>query len=216
MESGKLYSEEDIRLKLPCNALIAGPPLSGKSTLVETIIKYAEELFNPPPKSILYCYGEYDKRIHNLQSMGVTVTAGIPSESLIESLEKPALIFYDDMMLDVNEKYMLDLFTRKSHHKNLGVFFLTQNLFSSTIKVARMNCHYIFILRSLQASLHIRTLGSHLFPGQLKYFMDAYHKACDKAYKYFLIDSHPTTPQELRLRSNIMPGEQLTVYLPKA
>lgn len=209
------YDENALKLRIPCNGIIAGPAQSGKSTLVERMITNSDKIFHPKPKSILYAYGEYDGRIHKLQSKGVHVVSGVPSEETIDAMPRPTLIFLDDLMLEAKDGYLQDLFTRKSHHKNLAVFFVTQNLYSRAVQVARINSHYIFIMRAPNAALHIRTIGTQLFPGQLKYFLDAYHKATERPFNYILIDMHPSTPTQLRLRTDIMPDEEQTVFLPK-
>lgn len=209
------YDENSLKLKIPCNGIVAGPAQAGKSTLVARMIAKAGQIFHPRPKSILFAYGEYDDRIHKLQKMGCHVIAGLPTEETIDALAKPALIFLDDLMLEASDKYLQDLFTRKSHHKNLGVFFITQNLFNKAVLVARMNSHYIFLMRAPNAALHIRTIGTQLFPGQLKYFLDAYKKATERPFNYLLIDLHPSTPTQLRLRTDIFPDEDQTVFLPK-
>lgn len=59
-------------------------------------------------------------------------------------------------------------------------------------------------------------LGSQLFPKQLDFFLDAYNKATVNPYGYLMIDMHPRTHPALRLRSNIFPGEEQTVYISKS
>ena len=80
----------------------------------------------PIPKSILYCYSEYHDRIPMLQSGGVTIHQGLPDDQIIESLAKPALLILDDLMLNASEEYLTSLFTKKIHHKNTSVIFLTE------------------------------------------------------------------------------------------
>lgn len=189
--------------------------MSGKSTLSEQIIANADELFDPPPQTIVYAYGEYDVRIHNFQKIGAIVVAGLPADDFLATCKKPILLFLDDLMTVAKESYLVDLYTKKMHHQNLAVFFLSQNLYDKAVKVARMNSQYIFLMRSASAALHARILGSQLFPGQQAFFADANRKATHKPYKYLMIDMHPTTPNELRLRADIMPGEEQTVFLPR-
>ncbi len=63
----------------------------------------------------------------------------------------------------------------------------------------------------LQAS----TLAKQLFPGNTKYFMEAYKDACSESFSYLFIDLSQDTPDHLRLQTNIFPGQLNVVYVPK-
>ena len=58
-------------------------------------------------------------------------------------------------------------------------------------------------------------LGKQMFPGQSSLLTEAYKSATSEPYGYLLIDLKTTTPDHLRLRSNIFPGELQSVYVPK-
>ena len=59
-----------------------------------------------------------------------------------------------------------------------------------------------------------RILGSQMFTGQTKWFMEAYSYATRESYSYLLIDSKPTQADNLRLRANIFPGEDMICFIP--
>uniref|UniRef100_A0A914P3D4 Uncharacterized protein n=1 Tax=Meloidogyne incognita TaxID=6306 RepID=A0A914P3D4_MELIC len=80
-------------------------------------------------------------------------------------------------MYSIDEKYLSELFTKKSHHLNFGIIFITQNLFEKKLKVARQNSMYIVLTRAPNSALAVRNLGVQLFPGRLNYFLDAYRQA---------------------------------------
>jgi len=42
---------------------------------------------------------------------------------------KPCLVILDDLLNNVYSKQVCDLFTRGSHHRNISVILITQNLF---------------------------------------------------------------------------------------
>jgi hypothetical protein len=75
-------------------------------------------------------------------------------------------------------------------------------------------------MKSNSDKLQIVNLGKQLFPGQSKYFLDAYEDAVNsQPFGYLLIDCSPTADNDSRLLTNIFPqnGEQyVTTYLPKA
>ena len=109
----------------------------------------------------------------------------------------------------------MDLFIIKAHHYNMFVFFNSQYLFTKEARIARNNAQYIFLMKSPNAMLTIRNLGSQLFPGQTEYFLSAYKNATEKPYQYLLIDMHPTSHDALRLRTCIFPNELNVMYFPK-
>lgn len=209
------FSEKDLKLKTPCGIFEAGPSGTGKTTFTLKLVKHASEIFDPPPKSIVYSYGEYDKDIHEFQRAGAIVTPNLPTEEMLDKLPKPTLLILDDHIQNAKSEYLDELFTKKIHHQNLIVVFTSQNMYDKHVKVARMNSQYIFLMRSPSAALHVRTLGQQLFPRKLNYFMDSYHKATDNPYDYLMIDNHPTANKALRLRSHIFPDDEQTVYIPK-
>ena len=54
-----------------------------------------------------------------------------------------------------------------------------------------------------------------MFPGQTHYVTEAYKSATEKPHGYLLFDLTQDTPDNLRLRTNIFPGELHTVFIPK-
>lgn len=131
--------EDDLKFKLPFGMVIGGPSSSGKTTILLNILNHAEQLFKPVPKQIVYAYGEYHPHVDKLHKQGVTVHAGLPSEDLLAQCHRPLLLILDDLMMSSSESYLAELFTKKSHHQNIGVIFLTQNIFDKNLKVARNN-----------------------------------------------------------------------------
>ena len=53
-----------------------------------------------------------------------------------------------------------------------------------------------------------------MFPGKKNFLVDAYSDATKTPHSYLLVDLHPETPDEYRVRSNIFPGDAQTVYVP--
>uniref|UniRef100_A0A914GTC6 AAA+ ATPase domain-containing protein n=1 Tax=Globodera rostochiensis TaxID=31243 RepID=A0A914GTC6_GLORO len=203
MIEARRFENKDLKLHLPFGCLISGPSSSGKSTFIYKLISQAQQLIEPAPKSIMFCFGEYNAAVAQLQRAGVQVHAGVPSEEDIRSLQKPALIILDDLLYSVDERYLAELFTKKSHHQNFGIIFVSQDLFHRKLKVVRQNSMYIVLLRAPNSALAIRNLGVQLFPRQLDFFMDAYRQATRQKYSYLFIDLHPSSDPTLRLRTNI-------------
>ncbi|KAL3069561.1 hypothetical protein niasHT_031509 [Heterodera trifolii] len=89
-------------------------------------------------------------------------------------------------MGDIDAKKLADLYTKKSHHNNFSVIFLTQNLFDKAMRVPRSNAQYIFLMRAPSDMLSIRNLASQMFPREQGFLMDAYKQACADPYGYLL------------------------------
>jgi hypothetical protein len=212
MESVK---ENDLKFKIPSGMIISGPSNSGKTQFLLKLLENADNLFSPKPKCIVYCYGEYHPYIPKLESAGVRVYAGVPSEDLLANQPKPFLLCLDDLVYQIQEKTLSDIFTKKAHHQNYCVILLTQHLFEKKLRVARNNAQYLVLMRAPNAVLQIRNLGSQLFPGQLTYFLSAYDQAVKENYGYLLLDLHASSNKLLKLQTSIFPGEQRAVYLPQ-
>jgi hypothetical protein len=69
-------------------------------------------------------------------------------------------------------------------------------------------------MRAPNSQLSIRNLGSLIYQKQLKFFLDAYRKSIADPYGYLLMDRHPSSKEFLRLRTNIFPNEQQSIFLP--
>ena len=211
-------TESDLKFKAPFGMIISGPSSSGKTTFLLKFLREYQTLIDPKPTSILYCYSEYHDQIRTMQDGGINIHQGIPDENLLNSLSKPSLLIMDDLMQNISEEFLTSLFTKKSHHKNISVMFLTQDLFQKKCKVARNNSQYIILMRAPNAALQIRNLGVQLFPTQLEYFLDAYKMATSNNYGYLVIDLSAISPPIMRLRTNIFKdseNEELTIFVPK-
>jgi adenosyl cobinamide kinase/adenosyl cobinamide phosphate guanylyltransferase len=201
-------------LKSPFTLICVGATSSGKSQWVKKLIENREEMIDPAPSHVLYCYGELNNTVMEHKQRGVEIFHGIPDESFIRSKQKPLLLILDDLMLDIDNNYLDLLFTKGSHNWNVSIIFVTQSMFGRNIRTARANAHYLVLMRNPQAQQNIRTIGSQLFPGLLKYFMESYKDATEKVYSYLLVDMHPNTSDEHRLSTNIFPEEKEIYYLP--
>ena len=213
------FSRFEFQFHAPFCMIVSGPSGSGKTTfLLRFLNEYQNLIYPEPPKSILYCYSEYHDHVKTLQTAGISVHQGIPDDNMLNDLLKPALVILDDLMLNASEEYLTSLFTKKSHHKNLSVIFMTQDLFQKKCKVARNNSQYIVLMRAPNAALQIRNLGVQLFPTQFDYFMDAYRLATANKYGYIVIDLSFTAKPIMMLRTNIFKeadNEELTIFVPR-
>ena len=109
----------------------------------------------------------------------------------------------------------MQLFVKGSHHWNLSVIHIVQNAFYEGLRSARINAQYLFLMKSPSDQLQIQTLARQLFPRNQKYMTESYHDATSNAHGYLLVDMNQYTPDNLRLRTNILPDQLQIVYVAK-
>ena len=118
------FNTIDSRFIHPFTAIIAGPSSSGKSMFCMRLIRNARECIASPPERIVYCYSVYEPSIPSVECV-----EGQPGLNMFDGVKRTLLII-DDLMHETNEK-VSKLITRVSHHKNVFVVYLTQNLFNN-------------------------------------------------------------------------------------
>ena len=129
---------------------------------------------------------------------------------------EPILLIVDDLMQETNET-IANLFTKGSHHRNVSVLFLVQNLFPKN-KFARtisLNAHYMVLFKNPRDASQFATLARQMYPKQSQYAVEAYKDATREPYSYLVVDIRPEQDEDLRLRTNIFPGEKHYTYVPK-
>jgi len=72
---------------------------------------------------------------------------GLPRNDDYVNDPQPKFIVIDDFMREASDNAVIDLFTKGSHHKNLSIFFITQNLFhqSRGMRDISLNANYIIV-----------------------------------------------------------------------
>jgi hypothetical protein len=130
---------------------------------------------------------------------------GIPEEEDVEGFD---IIIIDDLMSELkNSKFVLDLFTKGSHHNHQSVILLTQNLYHKgpIVRDLNLNSHYLIIFKSPRDKMQIMTLAKQIHPNGSNFFMSAYKQATQPSHGYLIVDFKQDTPENLRLKSRIIP-----------
>ena len=205
---------DQLKFPIPSGMVVSGPSNSGKTQWVLKLLENAQQMFTPPPKAIVWCYGQFSEVIPRLERKGWHVHEGTPNDHLLSKIPKPFILVLDDLMGDIDQKTLSDLFTKKSHHNNFSVIFLTQNLFEKHTRTARSNAQFVVLMRSPNDMLSVQNLARQLFPRENNYFLHSYRQATEHPYGYLLISLHANSPNLLRLRTNIFPGEDQVVFTP--
>ena len=137
---------------------------------------------------------------------------GLPNLPLYSA--EPLLLVIDDQMHGVDQR-ISSLFTKGSHHRNLSVIYIVQNLFDQhkEHRTISLNAHYLVIFKNPRDGSQIVHLSKQMYPGKTHYVRQAFALATRQAHGYLVVDLKQNTPEGMRLRSHIFPGDRQEVYM---
>ena len=118
----------------PFSCLIAGSSGSGKSSFVMKLIKNVHHMLLHRVECIIFCYSVYQPLYDEIKHL-VSFEEGLPDITQFYG-GFPTLLLMDDLMGMVNASVEL-LFTKLSHHLNISVIHITQNLFQGKKRTGR-------------------------------------------------------------------------------
>lgn len=204
-------------LRTPFSMLVAGPSQSGKTHFALRLINSAPLILTQTPTKVYFCYAELQPAYRNLPASTIMCQGLPPLDQLREDPDKHKLVIVDDLMMEASSSSELTaLTTRGCHHFNCSLIFLVQNVFYKNQRTARLNMTYIVIFKSPGDNGQIRALAGQMYPTKPAILQEAYKDATSDRYGYLLMDLHQETPDRLRLRSKILPGDAgPIVYVPK-
>ena len=197
----------EVKFKHPFTCAISGSSKCGKTEFLRRLLN--SKYIQPPPERVIVLYKRWQPLYDKIKDIlpKPEFYRGIPenidSDSIFD-VSKRNLVIFDDLMTDTStDKAVSELFTEGSHHRNLSVINLTQNLFprgkSSTTQ--RRNTQYLVLFKSPMGQDQIQTIGRFMFPGKVKDFMKVYSEATSKPYGHLVVDTNE--PIETRLKSNV-------------
>ena len=198
--------EDTVLFHHPCNLFISGPSGSGKTQWVKKLIEYKDELFDIIPERVTWCYKEWQSAYASLKETMPTIRfiEGIPEneEDIVDDISQPHLVIFDDMLGEKDEEHIKLWFTRKGHHRNASVIYITQNLFqqSKASRTLSLNAHYMILFQNFRDKGQIKTLATQT---QLPHLLPAYEDAISRTHGYLIIDFHSKTPEMYRLRTDV-------------
>lgn len=204
----------DLRMQSPCTVLVAGPTGSGKTVLVRGLISHASEVCKEAPVEVVYCYSVYQDAFEEMEAKeGVIFHKGlIDVESEWKKDGKHRWLVIDDLMSEASKDNKVnDLFTKYSHHYNITVIYLVQNLFKKELRTVSLNAHYLFVFKNPRDATTMTNLGKQMYPGNARFLVEAYADATRDAYGYLRIDMTQGGNVMTRLVGNYG-GDAVTAY----
>ena len=194
MVGGWWQQERLIKLESPTSIFIVAPSNSGKTVLAKNILKQTDGMFKIPPTKIFFCYTVYQPLYDEMKKEIPLIEfyQGLPTmDTLTEwgAIYGHRIVVLDDLMMDAaNSDEIVHLMCIGSHHHQITVIHILQNLFQKgkSMRTASLICHFI-LMASKRDTLQINTLGRQVFPGQLKFFMRSFELATQEKFSYLLL-----------------------------
>ena len=139
-----MYQVPEYIFTTPTTITVSGITGSGKTTWLKNLLRNPS-LFSMPPKRIIYCYGTWQNAFSDMRNVEFLQGLDIPNDTNGEH----TVIVLDDLMSDVVKSETAEqLFIRGSHHNDITVIFVVQNIFQQG-KYARtimLNSNYTVLI----------------------------------------------------------------------
>jgi hypothetical protein len=212
-----LLRSQDLQFKQPFTCIISSLTGSGKSSLCIRLLQHLDTLCTEHNYhgDIVWCYSEksavptYDlvelgKEIHYRE--GVSTEFGKATGGL------PSLFILDDLLNEAYFREVCNLFTKGSHHRNLGVILITQNLFhqGKHCRDISLNAKYLVLLKNVRDKEQFLYLVRQEDPEHPDSLYNSYQNVTQRPHSYFILDFAQDTDYLLRYRINVF---RLTIKL---
>ena len=88
-------------------------------------------MIDPPPENMVYFYSEYQDTFGKIEVLvpRIQFVQGLPDSMLDNINPNMRNVYIIDDMMGEKDAIIAKLFTKKSHHGNLSVIYIVQNLF---------------------------------------------------------------------------------------
>jgi len=159
-------SDDDLKFKHPFSCIVSGPSVSGKTSFFLRLLQNFDAFCTERGfgGGIIWCYSE-KTAVPTRQQLpsNTTYHKGVP-ENFDGDGGKSCLVILDNLLNDVYSKQVCDLFTRGSHHRNISVILITQNLFlqGRYSRHISLNAHYLIALKNVRQKKQFMYLANHV------------------------------------------------------
>ena len=180
------------------NTIIFGQTGSGKTHFILELIR--KKMIHPFPKNIYYMYKveqDFMKSWNKIEEQKITFIQGLNPNKMKTS--EPSLLVIDDLLLSTN-KDVVEMFILGSHHKQISLFYLSQNLFPdcSLFRTMSNNAHYFVIFNNKRNSTQIHRLAHQVFIGKdVKRIKNAYKRIQQQQWGFMVLTFVPELSEEL-------------------
>ena len=203
--------QEEFVFKHPFTMIVSGPTSCGKTHFLKDMLQQNEKVCSPAPERIAWLYKRWQPLYGEIQRTvfpRVEFMRGIPidleSDSFFDPRTRNMIVLDDLMSTSAKDPRINDLFTEGSHHRNLSVVVLNQNLYFSRDPTQRRNCHYLVLFNNPVDRQLIMTLGRQMYPSRAGFLLRKFEEATNKPFGYLVVDLKTTTPDSSRLRTDVL------------
>ncbi|CAC5417589.1 unnamed protein product [Mytilus coruscus] len=182
--------------------IVSGTTSCGKTHFMKNLLQQIGRLCSPSPERIVWLYKRWQPLYEEIQRTvlpRVEFIREIPFDLDRDEFFDPNIrnmILLDDLMsTSAKDSRMNDLFTEGSHHRNLSVVVLNQNLYFGKDPIQRRNCHYLVLFNNPIDRQPIITLGRQMYPSRADFFIRKFEEATRKPFGYLLVDLKARTPE---------------------
>ncbi len=201
--------QEPMIFQHPFTMCVSGPTSCGKTFWVKSLLQLNRSVISPPPNRILWLYRRWQPLYDIIKETvfpPVEFIQGIPQDieedQFINPMQKNLIILDDLMSISAKDRKINDLFTEGSHHRNLSVIAINQNLYYNKDPTQRRNCHYLVLFNNPIDKQQIMTLARQMYPNEPQTFLNKFERATATPYGHLVVDLKPRTPAHMRLRIN--------------
>lgn len=210
----------DPRFHVPSSFLVAGPSNSGKTFFALEVLENAKELFKDSrvSQNIIVYYKLWQSAYTEAKEKGF-VSHWVNAMPTIEDITKKcyrykdiggSIVLIDDFANRLTSD-VCELFSVLSHHLNVVVFLLTQNVFNQCryFRDISLNATYCVLMKTPRGISQVLAFARQIFPGPNRStaLADMFKEATKRPHSYILFDAHQKTPEKMRIRSRILPRE---------
>ena len=135
------------RFNTPSSMMVVGPSGCGKTVFTTKLLVDHPDLFETPPKKFTTVTDPGKTATNAWNNTASSFTRAFPIRNSYPSgFPNGGLLVLDDLMEEGgNDKRVLDLFTKHSHHQDVTVIYLCRDMFppGKFAKSISRNAHYI-------------------------------------------------------------------------
>lgn len=234
MEVGTLIPENEVIrtygrhtvFSHPTQIIISGPTKAGKTTLTTQILCNREKMFPEPGLREIYWFYTMESSTERIrdQLLGVNFIQGHPTLHKLESMDAsvPKLVVLDDMQDMTDKKSTFEelkkLFTAVSHHCNMSVIFIVQDIYVNKNMTRLANqAENLLAMCNGASAYQLPKLSNKLFgPGHEPFIRWAMSDVrSHSSHGYLLLSTGADVPECYKVRSKILPSDQNTFYVKK-
>jgi hypothetical protein len=168
-----------------------------------------EQLCDVGFENIVWCHSE-NNAPHHLKN--VTFVKGVLDFENPENVPTPIVL--DNLMDSAYSTKVSQLFTKGSHHRNISVVLITQNLFHQVpgSRDISLNSKYIVVFKNPRDKTQIVHLPRQVYPDNISSFHKKYLNICKDPNSYLFLDFTQSINSLLRFRTKIFSGESTKVF----